>query len=121
MTDEAAEGTFPDIPRSDLEGAGGDDGSRPRWRRVLKRVAIGISITVLVIVLLVVALYSFGGMERPTPQNRTAFAAMVAQGAAAPVESRFVIPIPGCRCHSDDPVQQVRHASYRIKECRACH
>ena len=100
---------------------GADAASRPGWRRRLKRVAIGIGVAVAVLVALAVLLYSFGGMERPTAESRAAFAAMVAQGAVAPVDGRFVIPIPGCRCHSDDPVQQAQHATYRIKECRACH
>ena len=94
---------------------------RPRWRRVLERVAIGVGVTLLVLVAIAGLLYSFGGMERPTAEYRAAYASMVAQGTAAPIQGRFTIPIPGCRCHSDDPAQQLQHSTYRLSECRGCH
>lgn len=36
-------------------------------------------------------------------------------------ESPFAFQIPGCRCHSDDPVVVEEHASYRLNQCRGCH
>ena len=109
---EAAEGLFE-------TAASGPSGRT--WKRVVKRVAIGIGVAVLALVVLGVLLYSFGGMERPAPEYRAAYEQMVAQGTAAPIERRFVIPIPGCRCHSSDPAQQMQHSLYRIRECMSCH
>jgi len=101
--------------------ASGRGSSGRNWRRVVKRVAIGVGITVFALVGIAALLYSFGGMERPTPEYRAAYDQMVTQGTAAPIERRFVIPIPGCRCHSGDPVQQVQHSVYRLNECVSCH
>ena len=104
-----------------LDVPGEADPGRPRWVRTLKRAAIGVGLVVVTLVALAVLLYSFGGMERPAEEHRAAYDALVAQGAAVPVESRFTIPIPGCRCHSTDPVQQVQHSTYRLRECMGCH
>jgi hypothetical protein len=77
---------------------------------------------VLVLGVLAASLYLLGGSTRPTREVRTAYAALEAAGAVpAPPPDRFVVPIPGCRCHSDDPVQIVHHAEYRIRDCRGCH
>jgi hypothetical protein len=32
-----------------------------------------------------------------------------------------LIPIPGCRCHSDDPAVVEEHARYRLADCAECH
>lgn len=93
----------------------------PRWKRPAKRIALGFAATVAVLAVVAALLYSFGGMERPTPEYRTAYDQLVAQGQATPAEGRFVVPIPGCRCHSSDPVAQVQHSTYRIKDCTRCH
>lgn len=93
----------------------------PRWWRIVKRVLIGIGVTIVLLIVTGVLLYSFGGMERPSREIRAQYGQLVSSGQVAPVQGRFVIPIPGCRCHSDDPVQTVQHASYRISECTQCH
>ena len=92
-----------------------------RRRRVIKRVALGVGMTLASLFLLAAVLYSFGGKERPASQYIAAYDQLVAEGQATPVQSRFVIPIPGCRCHSDDPVAQVEHSVYRIRDCMRCH
>lgn len=32
-----------------------------------------------------------------------------------------LIPIPGCRCHSDDPLVVEEHLQYSLSECWDCH
>jgi hypothetical protein len=111
-------------PGGEIESSGEIEPSgdtRPRWKRVVRRVGIGVGVTLLVLALLGALTYSFGGMERPRPEFRTAYATLVSQGTAPPAQSRFTIPIPGCRCHSTDPVQQITQSTYRIRECRSGH
>lgn len=94
----------------------------PRWKRILKRVGIGIGVTVVVLVVLGVSLYEWGGMSGSVdPTMPARYAAMVAQAKAPPIQARFVIPIPGCVCHSTDPVQTAKHRVYRMSECGRCH
>lgn len=112
-------------PMAPLDAAE-QDGSQvgppgPRRKRVVKRIVLGFAATVAALALVAALLYSFGGMERPALEYRTAYDQLVAQGQATPAEGKFVIPIPGCRCHSSDPVAQVEHSTYRIKDCTRCH
>jgi hypothetical protein len=94
----------------------------PRWKRVLERIGIGIGVTVVVLVVLGVSLYEWGGMSGSVdPTMPARYDALVAQGKAQPIQARFVIPIPGCTCHSTDPVQTAKHRTYRISECGRCH
>jgi hypothetical protein len=48
---------------------------------------------------------------------------LLASGQVPPVQKRFVIPIPGCTCHSTDLVQTEVHRYYRMNECSksGCH
>jgi hypothetical protein len=89
----------------------------PRRRRIL----IGVGIALGVLIALAGLLYAFGGMWPPSEATRAAYAAMVARGEQPAIESRFTIPIPGCVCHTDDPVLQMQHAGRRISECKGCH
>jgi hypothetical protein len=66
-------------------------------------------------------LYAFGGMWVRTPAMRAAYDQMVARGEQPPLPARFVAPIPGCVCHSDDPVVQAEHSVRRLRECGGCH
>ena len=67
-------------------------------------------------------LYLFGGPGGVTPDVRAKYEALVSQGAILPVEDRFVVPIPGCTCHSDDPVLVMQHAQRRMRDCfGTCH
>ena len=93
----------------------------PRWKRVVKRLGIGIGVTIVFLVFAAVMLYNFGGMWVRTPEMKTAFNELVASGAAEPVEYRFTIPIPGCTCHSDDPVLQAKHSVRHVSQCMKCH
>ncbi|MBC7265437.1 MAG: hypothetical protein H5T75_00435 [Coriobacteriia bacterium] len=85
-----------------------------RWLRALGWTALGL-------VMLAATLYAFGGMWVRTPEMRAAYDAMVARGEQPKLPSRLVVPIPGCVCHSDDPVLQAQHARRRIRECSSCH
>lgn len=90
---------------------------RPWWQRVL----IGVGVTVAVLVVAAFALYRFGSMWVPSQEVKAEYAQLVAAGQAEPIESRFHIPIPGCVCHSDDPVKTMQHSNRRISECMECH
>jgi hypothetical protein len=94
----------------------------PRWKRLLKRIAIGLGVTVAALAVLAALLYSFGGMSGSVyPGMQARFDQLVASGRAAPIEKRFVIPIPGCQCHSTDPVLTAQHAGRHMSECGKCH
>lgn len=90
---------------------------RPLWMRIL----LGIGATVLALLATAALLYLFGGMERPSAETRATYDRLHADGRAAPLERRFVIPIPGCKCHSDDPVLTMEHSVRRIRDCSGCH
>jgi len=92
-----------------------------RWKRVVKRIFIGIGVTIFGLIVLAALLYQFGGMWVRTPEMRAAYKDMVAAGTAEPVNYRFTIPIPGCTCHSDDPVLQAKHSVRHVKDCMKCH
>ena len=69
-----------------------------------------------------VLLYNFGGMSgSAVPGVLQQYDRMVAAGQAAPIQKRFVIPIPGCQCHSTDPVLTAQHTRRRMNECDKCH
>ena len=99
-----------------------DEPRGPRWKRVLKRIAIGIGITVVFLTVLGFSLYEWGGMSGSAdPTMPAKYDALVASCQAKPIQARFVIPIPGCTCHSTDPVQTAKHRTYRMSECNRCH
>jgi hypothetical protein len=118
-----------DSPRENEEATAGvvsaeePPASPRRPRRVLRRVLKGIGVTALALIALGLLLYYFGSMWTPTAEVRQAYAEGVAAGRVPPIEQSFHIPIPGCVCHSPDPVQQMQHESRRIKDCRSpgCH
>lgn len=87
---------------------------RRRWLRVLAGIALAL-------VALGVVLYAFGGMWVRTPEMRAAYDVMVARGEQPPLPARLVVPVPGCICHSDDPVAQAQHSRRRLRECATCH
>ena len=94
----------------------------PRWWRILRRILIGLGVTIVLIVLLGVLLYNFGGMSGSAhPETLKQYDAMVAAGQAPAIHTRFVIPIPGCQCHSTDPVLTAQHSVRRMSECNRCH
>jgi len=87
----------------------------------LKRIAIAFAITVAVVLALGLLAYLFGGPTGPSKEDRAAYEALVAEGSVEPVEDHFVVPIPGCNCHSDNAVLVVRHAERRLRDCGSCH
>ena len=77
----------------------------------------------LVLLALVGVLYFFGGMSASAndPVMKDVYLQLVESGQVSPVEQRFVIPIPGCTCHSSDPYLTEQHRNRRIRECMGCH
>lgn len=97
-----------------------DTPARPRRR--LKRVFAWIGGVLGALLLLALVLYAFGGPGGVSDEVRAQHADLVAAGKAPAVEDRFVIPIPGCTCHSDDPVLIVEHSERRMRDCfGTCH
>jgi hypothetical protein len=86
-----------------------------------RRWLVGIGIVVSVLAVAATLLFDYGGMQSPSAEVRAAYAAEVAAGRQPAVETRFVVSIPGCVCHTDDPVLQVQHSVFRMNECRDCH
>jgi hypothetical protein len=89
----------------------------PLWRRLL----FGAFVTVAVLFFLAAVLYRFGSMWVPSSEVQSEYNRLVASGAAEPLDARFHVPIPGCVCHSDDPVLTMQHSNRRISECSGCH
>ncbi|MCE5191271.1 MAG: hypothetical protein LLG08_05875 [Actinomycetia bacterium] len=98
-----------------------DPATPARGRRVLRRVLLSVGWTLAALVAFGVALYLFGGMWVRTPEMRAAYSDLVASGQQPRLARTLVVPIPGCVCHSDDPVVQARHANRRIRDCFTCH
>jgi hypothetical protein len=95
---------------------------RPLWLRVVRAVGIALGMLVVAVVVLGVLLYNFGGMSgSAVPGTLQAYDRMVALGQAPPIQKRFVIPIPGCQCHSTDAVLTAQHTRRRMSECSKCH
>jgi hypothetical protein len=112
-----AEEPVPEAP-ADLERTQ----RRSVWRRVLRGVGIALGSLLAVLVVLGVLLYNYGGMSgSAVPGTMQTYGQMVAHGAAPAIQGRFVIPIPGCQCHSKDPVLTAQHARWRMNECNSCH
>jgi hypothetical protein len=88
---------------------------------MLKKLLLSFGVTIVFLLVVVGTLYAFGGEQTPSPRVQAAYAADVAAGTQPALGSRFVIPVPGCVCHSDDPVLQMQHAGRRMDECGTCH
>ena len=99
-----------------------DRSARPRrrWRR-LKRTLIGLGVMVFAVVLLGGTLVAFGSEQSPSPGTQAAYARLVAEARQPRIAQRFHIPVPGCVCHSPDPVLQMQHSTRRLSECGSCH
>jgi hypothetical protein len=94
---------------------------RPGWQKAL----LGLCIAAAVLAVLGALLYFLGGMGSSAndPAMKREYERMVAAGQVQPVQRKFVIRIPGCVCHSTDPVETETHRYYRISECSqpGCH
>jgi hypothetical protein len=86
-----------------------------------KRILIWAGAALLVLASAAGLLYFFGGMQPPTAAAKAAYAAEVAAGAQPAIQARFTIPVPGCVCHTTDPVLQMQHSNRRMSECGGCH
>jgi hypothetical protein len=110
------------VAQTEGEPTGSPSVTPKRGRGILKRVGLTLLTLVAVVIVAAFLLFNFGGMERPTPEVRAQYDALVASGKASPVPAAgFHLPIPGCKCHSSDPVQQMKHAGLAIKDCSKCH
>lgn len=93
-----------------------------RGKRILKRIGLTLLVLVVLVAALALVAYNFGSMEPPSAEARSQYAALVSAGKVPPAPAGgFHVPIPGCRCHSNDPVLQVQHESIPIKDCSRCH
>jgi hypothetical protein len=90
---------------------------------ILKRVLLGLVVTLLALGLVAVGLFYFGGPSTPAPGPAADTGATAAPSpmTGAPGDQRFIIEVPGCTCHSDDPAVVAEHATYRMSECSECH
>ena len=104
------------------EETGGDVPVAPRWKRVLKWTLLAIGGTLVFLVFAAVMLYYFGGMSGSVyAELGPQYQQLVASGQAPALRKRFVIPIPGCACHSTDPVLTAQHSRRHMNECGKCH
>lgn len=115
QTPEAAAGTSTDGAEPATRAR------RPLWQRVL----ITLAGVVVAIAGAAAVLYTLGGPSGSIydPEIGTEYDRLVEAGAIAPVQQQFVIPIPGCTCHSTDPRLTEEHRNHRINECMdsGCH
>lgn len=94
----------------------------PLWKRVLKWAGITVGSLLALAAVTGFALYNYGGMSGTVhPELLTQYDQAVAAGQAAPIQKRFVIPIPGCTCHSTDPTLTAQHTRRHMNECSKCH
>ena len=90
----------------------------PRW----KRVAFGAFVAFAVLLFAGATLYRFGSMWVPSAETRVQYDQLVASGQVQDeVVRQFHIPVPGCVCHSDDPVLTMQHSTRRVSQCMGCH
>ena len=95
---------------------------KPLWWRILKGTLITVGVLIALLVVAGLLVYNFGGMSGTVhPELLTQYDQMVAAGQAPPIQKRFVIPIPGCKCHSTDPVLTAQHTRRHMNECSKCH
>ncbi|GAB4279340.1 MAG: hypothetical protein Kow0056_12380 [Coriobacteriia bacterium] len=57
-----------------------------------------------------------GSQRVPIPEGMMSGAGAPEGGVEMPL-----IPIPGCKCHSDDPAVVEEHAQYTLSDCAKCH
>jgi len=90
----------------------------PLWKRLL----LGAAFAFAALFLVTGVLYRFGSMWFPDPEIKARYDTLVTTGAVPDtVKQQFHIPIPGCVCHSDDPVVTMQHSTRRISQCMECH
>ncbi len=93
-----------------------------RVKRVLKWVAITFFSVIGFVVFAAAMLYFFGGPSGTVyPEVLAQYDQAVAAGQAQPIQKRFVIGIPGCKCHSTDPTLTAQHMRRHMNECMKCH
>lgn len=94
-----------------------------------KRLVLIGSVSALVLVAALAALYFLGTPSRTAQPSQAGTSAQdsrpsqdVAEADEAPADSSpLAIEIPGCVCHSDDPEVVTEHAAYRMSQCAGCH
>lgn len=90
---------------------------------MIRRIFFIAFVVLSVVIFIASVLYAFGGPSGSAndPEMKERYEVLVAAGDVQPVEGRFVIPIPGCKCHSDDPYLTEQHRNRRMGECMGCH
>jgi hypothetical protein len=95
---------------------------KPLWWRILKGTAITVGSLIVILVVGGLLAWNFGGMSGTVyPELLTQYDQMVAAGQAPAIQKRFVIGIPGCKCHSTDPALTAQHTRRHMNECGKCH
>lgn len=95
---------------------------KPLWVRILRGIGITIVSLIALVIVAGLLLYNFGGMwGSAEPGVLEQYDEWVATGQAPAIEKRFVIPIPGCQCHSKDPRLTAQHTRRHMNECGKCH
>jgi len=87
----------------------------------VKRFLAGVGYVLLGLFFLGSMAFAFGSMWVPSAENRAAYEQLRASGQAPDYDRQFHIPIPGCVCHSDNPVTVMQHSNRRISQCMGCH
>jgi hypothetical protein len=108
-----------DTPMTDQTSS---EETTPRKRGWVKKAGITLLVLVGLLAVTGFVLYQYGSMEPPSAQMRAQYAALRTAGVAPAVQpAGFHVPIPGCKCHSTDPVQTLKHEGYTIRQCSSCH
>lgn len=87
----------------------------------MKKFLIGFGYALLGIFFLGSMAFAFGSMWVPSADTRAAYEQLRVAGQAPEYDRQFHIPIPGCVCHSDNPVTVMQHSNRRINQCNGCH
>jgi hypothetical protein len=109
----------PTIPANGTqpEAAEQPPGRSAWWVRLLA----GVGYALLAVFFVGAMAFAFGSMWIPSAEQRAAYQQLRAAGRAPDYDRQFHIPIPGCVCHSDDPVKVMQHSNRRINQCMGCH
>lgn len=87
----------------------------------VRKLVIAGAILGVFVLILGLTVYNFGTMMPPSAEAEASYAKLQANGVMPELEKRFGVSIPGCVCHSDNPVITMQHSNRRLSECKQCH